>query len=345
MDVDEESISVVMNRRKFVNHMGIGVAATVVSQALISFKPNADESTAKPLKFGIVTDVHKDLIPDADERLQKFIATATAQEVDFIIQLGDFCFGDPKNLDFLGIWESFKGPKFHVLGNHDMDKNSKSEMLDFWGMPKTYYSYDFNGVHFIVLDANFLYQDGKFVDYERANFYVNDNERTYINEEQIDWFKDDLEVTKLPTIVFSHQSLWHYQWGVKNRLTIQKILEANESKIICCMNGHNHLDFHHHQNGIDYIEVNSMSYQWMSDKYTSTDRFPKQYYKEYRNLEHIAAYKDPLYAVATINHKGTMYIEGVKSEWLSPSPYEMGMPKGIYGSELSAEMSSYKLKF
>lgn len=345
MDVNEKSISVIMQRRKFINQIGVGAAATVVPQTLISFKTASENKPAKQLKFGIITDVHKDLIPDADERLEKFIKEATKRKVDFIIQLGDFCFAEPKNLGFMGIWNSFKGPKYHVLGNHDMDRNSKPEMLEFLGMPKTYYSYDVGGYHFVVLDANFLYQEGKYIDYKNANFYVDSNERAYINDEQIQWFQNDLETTKLPTIVFSHQSLWHYQWGVKNRLEIQKIMEAHSDKIICCMNGHNHIDFHHHQNGIDYVEVNSASYQWMSDKYTSTERFPKKYYKEFGNLHHIAAYKDPLYAFATLSTIGTLQIDGVKSEWLSPSPYDLGMPKAMYGSEATAEMSSYKLKF
>ena len=108
---------------------------------------------------------------------------------------------DKKNKSFLKIWNTFRGPKYHVLGNHDMDKNSKQEMLEFWEMPKTYYSYDFKGFHFIVLDANFLYQDGKFTDYDKANFYVDSSIRTYINTEQIEWFKSDLDATNLPTIV------------------------------------------------------------------------------------------------------------------------------------------------
>ena len=144
-----------MKRRKFLNQMGVGAACTVVPQTLISFKTASENKTAKPLKFGIITDVHKDLIPDADERLEKFIKEAVKRKVDFIIQLGDFCFAESKNLGFLGIWNSFKGPKYHVLGNHDMDRNSKPEMLEFLGMPKTYYSYDIGGYHFVVLDANF----------------------------------------------------------------------------------------------------------------------------------------------------------------------------------------------
>ncbi|WP_117879664.1 metallophosphoesterase family protein [Aureibaculum luteum] len=335
-----------MERRKFINQLGLGAAASLASTTLLSFTPSIKNNTTdKTLNFGIVTDVHKDLMPDANQRLETFIHQAQERNVDFIIQMGDFCMAETKNKDFLKIWEQFKGPKYHILGNHDMDKNSKEEVLDFWGMPKTYYSYDFGSYHFIVLDANFLYEDGEFIDYKNANFYVNDNVRTFIDNEQIEWFKSDLEATDSPTIVFSHQSLWHYQWGVKNRLTLQKIMEKHKEKIICCLNGHNHLDYHHHQNGIDYVEINSMSYQWMSDKYSSTERFSKELYKKYGNLHHIAGYKDPLYAFASINSKGTMQIEGVKSQWISPSPYEMGMPKGIDGMVYSAEISDYQLKF
>ena len=334
-----------MQRRKFMGQVGVGAAATILPNTLLSFAPNATTKAASILKFGIVSDVHKDLMPDADERLQKFIDEAKARKVDFIIQMGDFCMAETENLGFMNIWKEFKGPRYHILGNHDMDKHSKQEMLDFWQMPKTYYSYDFAGIHFIVLDANFLYKDGAFIDYEKANFYVEDKYRTYIDDEQITWFKSDLAETKLPTIVFSHQSLWHYQWGVKNRLVLQKILEDHKEKVICCFNGHNHIDFHHQQNGIHYIEVNSMSYKWMSDKYTTKDRYPAAFYEQYKWLPNIAPYQDSLYAFASIYPEGTLAIEGVRSEWMSPSPYDLGMPKGVYGSECSAVMSDYNLEF
>lgn len=335
-----------MKRRKFINQMGVGAAATMIPSTMLSFAPAiSDITTSKKLNFGIVADVHKDLMPDADKRLETFINQAQARQVNFIIQMGDFCFAEEKNRNFLKIWEQFKGPKYHVLGNHDMDKNSKEEMLDFWGMPKTYYSYNFGGYHFIVLDANFLYQDNKFIDYKNSNFYVDQSIRTYIDNEQIEWFKADLNATKLPTIVFSHQSLWHYQWGVKNRLVLQKIMEAQSEKIICCFNGHNHLDYHHHQNGIDYFEINSMSYKWLTSKYESTERFDKELYEEYVNLPSIGAYKDPLYGFVSLDSRGSMTVEGVKSEWMSPSPYEMGKTKGFEGNVFSAEISDYKINF
>jgi 3',5'-cyclic AMP phosphodiesterase CpdA len=326
--------------------MGLGATMAVWPSTLLSFSPSTSVKGASGvLNFGIVADVHKDLTPDANARLEKFISEANHRKVDFIIQLGDFCMAIVKNKDFMDIWRTYKGPKYHVLGNHDMDRNSKPEMLDFWGMPKTYYSYDVEGYHFIVLDANFLYEDGKFIDYKKSNFYVDSSLRTFINDEQIEWFKADLKATDLPTLIFSHQSLWHYQWGVKNRLTLQKIMEANKEKVICCMNGHNHIDYHHHQNGIDYIEINSMSYQWMDDKYKNTTRYPKEMYANYKWLANMATYKDPLYAFATLDPKGNMILEGVKSEWVSPSPFDLGMPRGILGSQYSASISDYDLGF
>ncbi|MET2983720.1 metallophosphoesterase family protein [Aureibaculum conchae] len=332
-----------MKRRKFINQLGLGAVASMLPCTLVSFTPGvSSESNAKNLNFGIVTDVHKDLMPDADKRLETFITKAIDKKVDFIIQMGDFCFGETKNNDFLKIWETYKGPKYHVLGNHDMDRNTKSEMLDFWGMPKTYYSYDFKGYHFIVLDANFLYQDGKYINYKNANFYVDSSIRTFINDEQVEWFKADLEATKLPTIVFCHQSLWH---GVKNRLTLQKIMETHKEKVICSLNGHNHSDYHFEQNDIDYIGINSMSYQWVSGKYESTERFPKKFYKEYGNLHHIAGYKDPLYAFASLDPKGIMKIEGVKSDWMSPSPYHVKTPNNERLFDESIQISDYEIKF
>ncbi len=335
-----------MKRRKFLNQMGLGSSAAFLPNTLLSFEAIAPEMPQKKvLRFGIVADIHKDIMPDADTRLEKFITEAGKRDVDFILQMGDFCTADPKNKAFLSIWESFKGPKYHVLGNHDMDKHAKQDILDFWKMPATYYSFDANGVHFIVLDANFMYKDGKFSDYDKANFYVNNRFQSFVHEEQIEWFKADLQATQLPVIVLSHQSLWHYQDGVNNRLLIQKIMESSKKKIICCMNGHNHIDFHHVQNGINYIEINSMSYQWMEDKYKSTARYAKEMYEKYPHLPNLAPYKDPLWAFATIDLKGKMYIEGVKSEWMSPSPFDLGFPKNTYGNQYSAQMSDYSLKF
>ncbi len=334
-----------MNRRKFIHHASTGAFASVLAPTIaLPVNKGVDSHFENPLRIGIVADVHCDLMPDARERLEVFISKAMDEQLDFIIQMGDFCMGIKENDSFMNIWNTFPGPKYHVLGNHDMDKNSKEEMLDYWEMPDPYYSFDFNGVHFIILDANHMYQGGKYVDYDHANFYVDDTLRTFINTEQIEWFKADLQSTKLPTIIFSHQSLWHYQWGVKNRLAIQRIMEAQVNKIICCMNGHNHIDFHHIQNGINYLEINSMSYHWLQGREHYLAKQSKVH--DEKTLPNMALYQDPLYAIATLDQKkGSLELEGTKSQWVSPSPEDLEIPKPVLGSAYTPVISDYELNF
>ncbi|WP_339708544.1 hypothetical protein [uncultured Kriegella sp.] len=55
-----------MKRRKLIYQMGIGAVLGTIPQTLLSFTPTmALEKKSKELTFGIVTDVHKDLMPDA----------------------------------------------------------------------------------------------------------------------------------------------------------------------------------------------------------------------------------------------------------------------------------------
>ena len=42
------------------------------------------------MRFSMCTDVHKDIMPDADARLRTFVDAATTNDLDFIIQLGIF---------------------------------------------------------------------------------------------------------------------------------------------------------------------------------------------------------------------------------------------------------------
>ncbi|NND09536.1 MAG: metallophosphoesterase [Saprospiraceae bacterium] len=333
-----------MKRRTFLTNTALASSTLILPNTSIPRLPTLPNRKQDGLTFGIVTDVHHGMLPDTEARLSKFIAAAIDRDVDFIIQMGDFCHPGKKSSGFLKIWQQFNKPAYHVLGNHDMDLTSKAGIMEFWEMPSPYYTFESDGIRFIILDANFLYRDGTFIDYEEANFYVDNEYRTYIDEEQIEWFAAELDQSDKPIMVFSHQSLWHYQWGVKNRLLVQKHLERNAQKIICCLNGHNHIDFHHHQNNIDYVEVNSMSYQWMGDKH-QIKRYPQELLKDFKWLNHIAPYQDPLYAFASIDYKYNLTIEGIRSRWMPPSPSDAGFRQQVYGNQYSPAISDYKLTY
>ncbi len=338
-----------LTRRNFLQQLGLATSAAILPLPFYTNCTASGKKPQSPLKFGIMADAHADLIPDKNERIEKFIREAIAKEVNFIIQLGDFCFPKKENKDFLAIWQQFKNPKYHLLGNHDMDVSSKAVIMDFLEMSKKYYSFDQKGIHFIVLDANYLYADNEYSDYDTANFYVDDALRTYINPAQIEWLANDLKQTNLPTIVFSHQSLINPIWGIKNRVQIQELLEkenqrAGFQKVIACFNGHDHIDFHRTLNNIHYLEVNSMSYQWIGEKYSNKTRYPAALYNQYGNLDKLAPYKDALYAFVELDiSKGQLKIEGIQSEWLAPSPADLKMPKQVYGAQSSPIISNRAL--
>ena len=341
------------SRRFFLQQLGFGTCAAMFPLPFNSCCTTTPKiaQQERPLTFGIIADPHADLIPDKMERLAKFMEQAIAKKVDFIVQLGDFCFPKKENLDFLGLWNQFKGAKYHLLGNHDMDVSSKQETMDFWGMSKKYYSFDQKGIHFIVLDANYLFVDQQYKDYDTANFYVDDKWRTYINPAQIEWLAHDLQQTNLPTIIFSHQSLINPIWGIKNRVQIQELLEqenqrAGFQKIIACFNGHDHIDFQRTINDIHYIEINSMSYQWIGEKYSNKTRYAAALYEQYQHLDKLAPYKDALFAFAELDIKNAwLKIDGIRSEWLAPSPADLNIPEQVYGAQYSAGISNRLLDF
>lgn len=337
------------SKRQFLKYAGVSILSLPFSTSCIGTAKMNPKYPA--ITFGLLADVHADLIPDKEERLEQFLEEAKAKKVDFIIQLGDFCFPKKENLNFLRLWNQFEGLKYHVLGNHDMDFSSKRETMDFWEMGEKYYSFDCKGFHFVVLDANYLFVDGKYKDYKNANFYVEDSLRTFIDSRQIEWLSHDLEQTNLPTIIFSHQSLVNPVWGIKNRIQIQELLEKENKrcgfqKIIACFNGHDHIDFYRMLNHIHYVEINSMSYQWLGEKYSTKERYTADLYEKYKHLDKIAPYEDALYAFVELDTSNAQIrIKGIQSNWLSPSPEELNVPDQFYGTQYSPEISSRVINY
>ena len=122
----------------------------------------------KPIKFAIVSDLHAPDLPDGRERMQAVVDAANAENVDFLIQLGDFIRLDSVSQPLQKVWDQYKGEKYHVLGNHDLDKYSKEEFVAGFGMPGRYYSFDKGDFHFIVLDGNNLFDEGKYIPYNNS---------------------------------------------------------------------------------------------------------------------------------------------------------------------------------
>jgi len=257
--------------------------------------------------------------------------------VDFIIQLGDFCQPQSYNEPFMDIWNSFDGPKYHVLGNHDMDndmdsiKFSSDYTVKYNGMPNRYYSFDENGFHFIVLNGS-----------EKKD-PLQSGYAHYMGSEQLTWLMRDLAATNFPVFIFSHQSI---EWGIENSDEVRKILEeanrqSDKRKVVACFSGHHHIDHCAVINGVYYIHINSMSYSFLGKDYISLGRYSKRIDKRFPKIKETAPYKDPLFAIVTIEKDCTIRIEGTKSEWVGPSPQSLGFNR--YKSDMTAPKISDRI--
>lgn len=296
---------------------------------LICLGLGACEKETKPVTFAVISDLHQDIAHDAEERLSTFLCAANDNQVDFIIELGDFCMPKEENKPFLKLWLDYVGEKYMVLGNHDMDNCPKEVVMQFTGMANRYYSFDKGEFHFIVLDANNIYDGEKFIPYENGNYFSYGEKVSYVDPEQIEWLKEDLQSTDKRCIIFSHQS---FECSSQNREEIRKIFEdenerAGYKKVVVAFSGHDHTNYMKEINGIAYIQINSASNQWVGEKYACRERFSEEINRKRPALKYTIPYKDALYGIVTLTGNG-MELKGVKSEFIAPGPEELGIPDG-----------------
>ncbi len=188
------------------------------------------------------------------------------EKVDFLIELGDLKDQDAepeekRTLEYLkrieAVLAKFKGPRYHVLGNHDMDSLSKAQFLKHvknTGIPqeKSYYSFDVKGLHGVVLDANYK-SDG--ADYDHNNFKVSD---TNIPGPQLAWLEKDLAGAKGPVIVFVHQPLFNGdKSAVQNAAEVHAVLK-DSGKVLAAFQGHQHQGGYKKLDGIHYCTLKAV---------------------------------------------------------------------------------------
>ena len=328
-----------MNYLKLVH---LFLAVTMMGTVMIScVKKEA------PVRFAIASDFHAPDVPGGKERVETFIKAASDENVDFIIELGDFCRLDSASQVYRDVWNSFKGEKHHAIGNHDLDRYSVDEYVVGMGMPNRYYSFDKGNFHFVVLDGN-NYSDGEEIHhYDHANYgkYPLSN-HSYMDKEQMEWLEKDLASTDLKTVLLSHQSL---DSELKNGVEVRNILEkenkrAGFKKVLLAFSGHNHSNYTKEINGITYIQMNSASYVWIGKPTMTEKRYPEEINKKYSLMEYSMSYTKPLYGIVTVDKNG-MTMKGTSAEFVPPTPQDLGMPDEINTFPLVSSIKDVSLSF
>lgn len=329
-----------INRKSFLKIGGLSISGLFVQKATgTHLFENLESAKKKAVKFGVISDLHYDLMHDSERRAKLFIDAMIKEQPDFIIQLGDFCVPKPQNKPLMDIWRNFKGEKYHVLGNHDTDGGfSKEQTLAFWEATEPYYSFDKEGFHFVILDGNEKSETIKIDGYPRS-----------ITKKQLDWLKKDLQNTTLRTVIFCHQGLENTLGGLDNGMEVRYLLEqinqeAGFKKVILVLTGHHHMNYHNEINGIHYVQINSSSYYWAGEDFKST-AFSNEFYKKHGILRYTLVYEDPIWAVVSLDRKQQIQIQGKKTKMAGVPLKEAGIDiyKDVY--PISSEIDSRKLNY
>ncbi len=258
-----------ITRRKFILLNSKLITITTLMPSLLF------QCAKAPLRFGLVTDSHyaeraangTRFYSGALEKMKAFVSVMNREKVDFVIHLGDFKDEDKDQKtedtlrylkDIENVYAAFKGPRYHCIGNHDVDSITKTQFLQHVtntgiNEDKSYYAFDHSGFHFLVLDANFDKQGRDHYFKAGSNW-----EDTNITKDQLTWLEEDLLKNQLPVIVFCHHPLFEFyregkKYHVNNYEQVMSIIKNNAS-VVACFHGHVHQEKHYEDtDGIHYL--------------------------------------------------------------------------------------------
>lgn len=273
---------------------------------------NAANSSNTKVRFGLIADLHQDIVPDASLRLETFLETCVEQKAHAIIQLGDFATPVAKNQPIIDQLNRNDVPILHVIGNHDTDGGLKiPQVVERWGMKSRFYSETIQGIKLIVLDCNDKPQN------HRGGYPA------HIANDQLEWLKAELQ-HKGPMLILSHQPLAGPA-AIDNAPVVQKLLSDASDRILLAINGHTHIDELVEVDGIPYWHVNSASYYWVGSNFKH-DSLSSEVHAKYPWMSSTCPYRDALFALLEIDlDSGGLLLSGRDSAWVGSSPAALGV--------------------
>jgi len=217
-------------------------------------------------RFAVVTDIHNGPNighkrgEEAISLTQRFINAANKFKAALTIDMGDRISAlslDEDRANMRSIRREFNAlasPYYSVNGNHDVRHVTNAEAEEITGNPAGNYSLDDGGVHFVFLNPGY-------------RNYI--EKHMSIPQSDLEWLKEDLARTELPTIVISHVPLDNIKTDnyegdnpgkrvyYRNGADARAILEES-GKVVLCMAGHVHRNSHRIHNDIHYIRLQSL---------------------------------------------------------------------------------------
>jgi 3',5'-cyclic AMP phosphodiesterase CpdA len=296
------------------------------------------------VKFAVFTDLHYEHIHDGNKRVENFVANVRSLDIDFVIELGDFCEPKESNRFLLNMLDSIGKPHYHVIGNHDSDQYQREEVMKFLKMDNSYYSFKKGKIKFIILDTCFIKTEKGYEPYCKKNYDKTKSIYPVLPDYELKWLEEQLIDDSEYFIIFSHHSFENEfaKRGVYNRAEVRDLInKVNDmgKKVLLCVNGHDHGDSLEKINQTYYFGLNSMSYIWVGPEYEHFC-YSDEIHNKYPFIKDLVLYKDGLYAVITIIEEGNLKIEGISGDYQNISPKELGLSDRWNGRSILPKVSS-----
>ena len=242
-------MTMTINRRDFLKLAGMGGVVFASGLGCSAARNGAavpESANYHDFYFAQLSDTHwgftgPEANPDAAGTLPKAVAAVNELTVqpDFVVFTGDLTHAteDPKERrrrlgEFKEIVGQLKATEVHFMpGEHDGSLDRSKAFQEFFGA--TRYTFDHNGVHFIVLDN------------------VSDP-RARLGDEQLQWLDADLKKQNpnSKVVVFTHRPLFdlYPQWDWTTADASQAIHILLQHPNVTVFYGHIHQE-HHHMTG------------------------------------------------------------------------------------------------
>ncbi|MBC23158.1 MAG: hypothetical protein CMJ32_04495 [Phycisphaerae bacterium] len=320
-----------LDRRAFLG----AAAVSSLALALPRISAASTQALAKPVRLGVISDLHHDVMHDGIERMKVFIERMSVDRPDAIIQLGDFAYPKDDNADIIRMFNQAHEQSLHVIGNHDMDTGlTRKDCIERWGMPARHYVRNIGGLWIIVLDGN-----------DSGSPMYKGGYPSHVGKEQVKWLKEQLGTLDGPIMVACHQPLAG-PFAVDNATEIQAILGEVAEKVILVINGHSHIDKVMRVDNVVHMHVNSASYQWVGRTHQH-ESYPAAIHEAHPWISCTCPYRDCVFATLTIDPGShSITVEGTRSNWVGKSPAQLGAdlePSLTDGEEIAPRIRDRKI--
>jgi UDP-2,3-diacylglucosamine pyrophosphatase LpxH len=239
---------------------------------------------ASRFAFVFMTDMH---LENGGVRLEKFarsIAEINALGPAFVWAQGDICLEGNAGKDYVACLSALTMPVRNGAGNHEMLVKEPDPRAAFHALfGPTYYSFDWAGVHCVVLD-------GRDVRLPASDWR---SVRGRVTARELAWLAADLAAKPkgMPVVAGVHIPLVstcpdrraappedYGAWRIENAEEVHALLAANDVKLV--LQGHVHENERILRDGVEYVATGAMAGSWWGSGAgfeRGVDRAPRGY--------------------------------------------------------------------